>query len=782
MEFSCSIPRHTGSRVRLSVCRVAVRAAIVVTLLLLGVRPLPAQSVELRGRVLSVADSAALSGASVEIVGTFWSARTTPDGSFRLRAATGRWRLLVRHVGFRPDTIMVTLPGAGSVAPLMIALEPRAVQLRGLVVEAPGAPPLAQVVTRQTIRQVPPLLEPDVFRAIIMMPAVSQPNDLKGRIHLAGGASDETGVRLDGHPLQDPFHLLGLLGAFNVAGLERAEVLIHHLPVSEDGRLSGLIDLESRLVEEKPRHELVTSLLSSGYTTTRAQLPLGLDLLASGRITYLDRFVQIADNFTDGLRDVPLYRFGDGLLRVGRSFDQSSWRIEALGFRSRDRVQERAFEEIDGHESLNWGESLIGVRMERRTMPWRIDARVAFNRASAGLDERPAGRSNLVATRRDWWSAGAQLSRIGRTWRWSGGTALDVREHTHEWVARGLADEIFSRNTPAVFSGADSQVVLAAFAELGWHPGAWSGTGGMRLSHMPGGGTHLAPRLVVRYEPSADWSVEGAVERRHQYDAQLEEPIEGSISPPMFLLDRPRTGDVAALAVNWNAGASRFSDRATLRLEGFGKRYPDRAVLRDFALGESRNVAPADFPAFLRIPGHSVGGAFSAQVHFRGEGILQGNYTYQRVREGRDGDEGPTAWDAPHSVSVFTSVPLASRWAFNIAYQGHSGRATTPVLVRVFAPGPDHSPYRLIDSRYVLGERNSIRVPSYQRLDLGARYSWGRSSRWVLSLQVLNVLLRTNAVDYDWGQYFSSLNVGRSNRGSRAGLPMLPTIGLEATW
>jgi hypothetical protein len=42
---------------------------------------------------------------------------------------------------------------------------------------------------------------------------VSQPNDLKGRIHLAGGSSDETGVRLDGHPLQDPFHLLGLFGA-----------------------------------------------------------------------------------------------------------------------------------------------------------------------------------------------------------------------------------------------------------------------------------------------------------------------------------------------------------------------------------------------------------------------------------------------------------------------------------------------------------------------------------------------------------------------------------------
>ncbi|HEU5175029.1 MAG TPA: carboxypeptidase regulatory-like domain-containing protein [Gemmatimonadaceae bacterium] len=756
-------------------------AACLLALLLGGAWPLHAQSVEVRGRVLSVADTAALSGASVEILGTYWSARTAPDGSFRLRAAPGTWRLLARHVGFRPDTVVVALDGMEPVAPVSIRLAPQPVQLRGLVVEAPGAAPLAQVVTAQTIRQVPPLLEPDVFRAVVMMPAVSQPNDLKGRIHLAGGASDETGVRLDGHPLQDPFHLLGLLGAFNVAALERANVLIHHVPVAEDGRLSGVIDLESRLVEEKPRNELVTSVLSSGLTTTRT-LPLGFDLLASGRITYLDRFVGVAGRFTDRLRDVPLYRFGDGLLRVGRSFGSSGWRIEALGFHSRDRVREPLFEHIEGYESLNWGESLLGVRVQRHTDPWRLDGRIARSRASAGLDELPAGGSNMVAARRDWWSAAAQVARIGRTWRWSSGAALDVREHAHEWVARGLADEIFSRNTPTVFAGADSQAVLATFGEVGWHPGVWSGTAGVRVSGALEGSAHLAPRVVIRYEPSATWRAEGALERRHQHDAQLEEPIEGSISPPMFLLDRPRTADVAALAANWRVRPSRYTDGATVRLESFAKRYPDRTLLRDFELGESRDVAPADFPAFLRRRGYSVGAAFSAQVQFLGEGTLQGSYTYQRVREQRAGKDIPATWDAPHALSLFTSVPLARRWTVNAAYQGHSGRATTPVLLRVFAPGPTAPPDRGIRSRFILGEQNSIRVPSYQRLDLGTRYSWGRSSRWVLSVQVLNVLLRTNAIDYDWAQYFSTVETSGGNRGSRPGLPMLPTVGLEVSW
>jgi hypothetical protein len=177
-----------------------------------------------------------------------------------------------------------------------------------------------------------------------------------------------------------------------------------------------------------------------------------------------------------------------------------------------------------------------------------------------------------------------------------------------------------------------------------------------------------------------------------------------------------------------------------------------------------------------------VGAALSAQVQFLGEGMLQGSHTYQRVREQRAGKDIPTTWDAPHALSLFTSVPLASRWTVNAAYQGHSGRATTPVLLRVFAPGPTAPSDRGAPSRFILGEQNSIRVPSYHRLDLGTRYTWGRSSRWVLSAQVLNVLLRTNAIDYDWAQYFSPVETSGGNRGSRPGLPMLPTIGLEVSW
>src|SRR5690606_3446959 len=85
-------------------------------------------------------------------------------------------------------------------------------------------------------------------------------------------------------------------------------------------------------------------------------------------------------------------------------------------------------------------------------------------------------------------------------------------------------------------------------------------------------------------------------------------------------------------------------------------------------------------------------------------------------------------WDARHTLAVFGSVPIGKGWTLNAAYQGHSGRATTPVLARLYAPPPDGIGPQL-GPRYLRGERNSIRVPPYHRLDLGLRRTgtlWGR--------------------------------------------------------
>ncbi len=723
--------------------------------------------------IITEAEGHPVAGATIEALSTYWTSQSRLNGEFEIALPAGTWHLRFSKVGYRPDTVRVRVPEARPPERILARLERAPIELGGLTVAASRTIPLAQTVTTETVRQVPPLGEPDVFRSIILLPGVSQPNDLKGRIHLAGGASDETGVFLDDHPLQDPFHLLGLFGAFNVAALDHADVLIHHLPLSMDGRLSGIIDLETRRPEPEARHEAVASLLTGGVTMVQPEAALGMDLLATGRITYLDKMAGV-------LRpDIPQMGFSDGVVRIGRSW-RGGFRAEAIAFATRDVFRDPVLNGSSEYEPLRWGESLMGARISRSGASWRLSARASFNHAFVSLDERPAGRSNFLKTGRDWGSLGVELGRLGERWQALAGGSLDHRLNEQRWSARGIIDEIFSPSTPSAYAGAQTQTTSAIWGEASTRfSGRWQSAVGGRL-WLAGGRPYLAPRGQVSFRATDRLNMHAALNRRYQFDAQLEEPIEGSVTAPVFLISEPRRADVAALSAHWQPAWSPFGASGSVQVQAFRKQYPDRPILAALEPGQTRDDL-TEFPRFDRIPGSSVGAMVGWRFGFPGDGIVQGGYTYQRVRETVDGFSHPTAWDAPHNLSVFAGVPVWRRWNLNVVYQAHSGRATTPVLARILEPSTgDFSELRV---RYLRGARNSIRVPSYHRLDLGARRTWtGNGADWTLFMQVLNVLAHENAIDYNWTEYYGRLAGSSKVTTGRPGLPILPSLGLEVRW
>lgn len=772
IQLTVSFHRHLSGRAVVQGCR----AATIPLVLALWPRAVDAQAL---GRVAGVVTDSAGSPVrqvQVEVLDSYWSTVTSIDGSFELRVPAGQWLLRFSRIGYRTDTLAVEVQPARDSSPLRLRLASAPVELEGLTVQPAGAVPLGMAVTSETVRQVPPLGEPDIFRAVVLLPTISQPNDLKGRIHLAGGSSDETGVRLDGHPLHDPFHLLGLFGAFNVAALERAEVLIGHVPPSFGGRLSGVVDLTTKRPSPEPSQEVVASVLTAGATASRSDLPWSIDALISGRVTYLD---QIAPLVFD---DVPKLGFYDGLVRLGRSW--SGWRAEALAFTTRDFFRDDELEDFAEYEPLTWGESLVGLRLTGDRGAWTINARASFNRATVHLDERftPAGRSNFIDSERDWWSAMLEIGRNGSYWRGSLGAELARRTNDQRWSARGLIDELFSPNTPEEFEGRQSLSTLALFGEAGVRLAErWDGSVGARLWRARND-WYPSPRVTLGYRLGEGLRLEAAAGRRFQFDAQLEPPIEGSVATPLFLLDQPRRADVAAFTLEWAPPSITELGDGSLRIEAFAKRYPDRTVLVDREPGVQRSTLGEGFPEFNRIRGSSMGAAVAGRLAW-GEGwLVEGSYTYQRVREEHEGDLYPTSWDAPHALSLFTSIPFKG-WTLNLVYQGRSGVAITPVLGRSFEPYTNGT-NDFLRPRYVLGERNSLRLPAYSRLDVGARRGWkGWGAEWTFFFQVLNVLFHENFIEYDWTAYYLNLADGAPNPAAgRSGLPIVPSLGVEVKW
>ena len=72
------------------------------------------------------------------------------------------------------------------------------------------------------------------------------------------------------------------------------------------------------------------------------------------------------------------------------------------------------------------------------------------------------------------------------------------------------------------------------------------------------------------------------------------------------------------------------------------------------------------------------------------------------------------------------------------------------------------------------------RPPSSITLYCTCRGEWGADV--TVFFQVLNLLFRENAIDYDWLQYFRGVSSGHRSGAGRSGLPILPSLGVEARW
>ncbi|MCY7379018.1 MAG: TonB-dependent receptor [Gemmatimonadaceae bacterium] len=738
-----------------------------------------------------------IGGAAIEVAGTFWRTTSQRDGRFQLAIAPGDWELRIRRLGYLRTTRALAIGTDRTLADtLRVTLAEAASQLQGVVVTGDNDMPFVSTMTTETARQAPPLGEADILRALPMLPSVSQPNDIIGRMHFAGGASDEHSVSLDGHPLQSPYHVHSVLGAFNVAALDRADVLVHHLPSSYDGRLSGAVALETRRASAEASGEAVLSLLSTSVTVSQPSVLGGPDVLMSGRVTYLDRVLrQYAGSSGETSDDVLLPSYRDALLKLARDL-KGGWSVEALGYSTLDRWADAT--QDTASQPLRWGEDLIGVLASRRGAPWNGSFRLSANRAFAGFqrqrgpplasaspaDRTLAQRLDFIDLTQHWISSSLELRRLARDWQAVTGLTFDERRTNQRWDGARAVD-LFKSGVPITYDARARQSLIGVYTEGSLRAGpGWSGTAGghVTLAH---GVPYFAPRLTVSANLAATTRVQLAINRRHQFDAIAGEPQEGSITQPVFLLHVPRVADMVALSTTWQPGVGPNGSRVGAEVSLYGRRYRDRFVpdLRASSLGDRSDPAsPAsELAGMRRVPGSVLGASLAANLSLVNGLVVQGSYTEQRSRERVDGQERPTAWDAPHQLSLFAGIPLGARWTLTSVAQLHSGSAVTPVAARIIVPDGALQ----YGQRFIYGEPNSARLPAYTRLDLGLRHGWsGLGARWTLSIQALNIFARTNVLGYRWSEYFICQDnpVCRGAEPARRGLPILPSVGLEAKW
>lgn len=790
--------RSPGVRVRLCALLLALLVA----------PPLPAQergSAVIAGRVAGE-DGGAVPGVVVTAEGPGGRRSALTDGQGRYRIAglaAGEHLLGAEHLGFVAQSRRVTA-APGEVRREDFSLRVAAVEIQGIEVRAqeaqarererfetdPGV--TARVVGGREIKLLPGLAEADVMRAMEVLPGVVSTSDFSSAFNVRGGSADQNLILLDGIPIFNPFHLGGLFSVFNSDVIARAELLAGGFGAEYGGRVSSVLNVETRPGTEEGLHgDVGVSLLATRVSLqsrlpdalTRAVGATGGGWFVSGRRSYFDKILPTPVRFPYHLTD---------LQAGGSLFTPGEGRVSVTAYTGRDILDLSDFGDDESilRVQWEWGNDVVGARWEQPLGAWRADGRIGFSRYREELglpdfgDTRFASRIAQVTTRLD-------LARE-HTERLSTKLGMEANRIAYENLGRAGGTEFFS--------GDDAGVLGATYGALLWKPSEWwIVEPGVRLDVWWGTGTtrsEVSPRLAVKrfFGSEREGAVKLSVGRYAQFLHSLRDE-EFPISNDTWILADARVPHVVSDQVQ--VGVERYwGDAWYASAEAYGRDF--RGVVSLNAADDPND--PDD--DFLEGEGRSYG--LDLMVR-RSAGRLTGWATVSLLRAERtfpdplaagweelpDRVTYPPIFDRRVDVDLVAqyrlpwAMDLGGRWNYGsgLPYTRPTGQyvdwnqnVSTGRYRFVRFPGGEEgeSPPLYV----VLGERNAERYPAYHRLDVTLRRRFERGwGSYTPYLQVLNLYNQKNVLFY-----FYNFDDASPTRSGVSMFPVLPALGVEVSF
>jgi hypothetical protein len=669
---------------------------------------------------------------------------TDSTGAYELRGiAPGRHTLRVHHLEHTPLEMEVLVPGGGVVT-LDLALRYRPLALDTVRARRPGEIRMGDTVAaeRHEVAWVDSrALEegPGLDKALATTPDGSDPADPGEVFHVRGSAADLKLVLLDGAPVYAPFHMGGLMDAFEPGVLRSARLYLGGAPARFDGGLSYVMDLATRGGNPE-RHSLAGSVdVVSSRGVLEGPLPRGATYLASGRLVH--------GAWMRGLEgdDFP-YRYKDGVARV--DVPLAGGVLRATGFANEEGAtadRDRSFagwRNVAG--SVRYRGGWLGEDGELTVAGGGFTAALRHYGihvlAQRGLTERARVALDLGR------SAGPVRLRYGAAYEYT-----RVRYEVDE-AALGWAPLVRTHT----YGGA-----TAAYVDATWQPSARvSLRGGVR-----GDSYRYSPRTTLSPRGSITWLVGDraaltlAAGRYHQY-VRTRTFSDGD--PPPSFADSVRRNVASELVVasanHVSVGLDQeLSDGVRLGVEGFYKRFRDVPTL----------------------PGKAAYNSGMELWVRRGTGRLTGWIGYTLTWAWSLEDDGLSADDivGRQVLSAGLATPLGRAAKLSARFQYGSGLSASRIL-----PGTaDRSAFQP-ESQNALATASEplLAVPSeepYLRLDAELSRTWtpllaGRRTELTPYFRVINALDQREPLFYQPGPD------GEDSRTAVGGFPILPVLGL----
>lgn len=773
-----------------------------------GTDPAPPDGL-LRGRVRSEI-AVPIEDATVRLVLATDTTRRHITGTDRLGyfafhdLSAGRYALSVAHIGYALHEQNVDMV-PGSDLHMEVALAEQAVELPGVLAEGRRSRQreryersggvTVQEMNRQELKAIPGVAEPDPMKSVEVLPGVTRVSDFTAAFNVRGGSADQNLILLDGMPIFNPFHALGLFSVFNGDMVQRAELHSGGFPAEYGGRTSSVLRVESDLGDGELGVDAGVSLIASraavkGGLSEDLRERLGLASArwrVSGRRSYLDVL-------TRPFLNAPFpYRLND-MQGAFEAWTRKGDRIRVTGYTGRDVIDMKDLAIIlDGYEfdeprdgnSFNpewrWGNGAVGASWTR---PLRgggaADLHGSLSRFDSEFEFDEFGDARVM-TRISRAALGGDMERRpAPRLSWKSGWVVGWLKH-HNVIEGGIPE--------AFPTGREDGTEAGVYSQVRWNPNSdWLLEGGLRLDHWrPGDAsptTVASPRFALkRFLGDGSWAVRAAAGRYSQFILSVRDE-KLPISPEWWML----SGAAAPVLVSeqLQAGFEGFAgmnDAWFVSLEGYYRRFEGLAAqdwaddpedpTDDLMSGEGRSYG-ADL-MIRRDLGETTG--------WLSVSLLKAEHTFRDTGSGLD--PAPLIAYAPvfdRRLDVDLVLRRNLPWGVETGLRWNFGTG-----LPYTRPLGYFDIYRaqmvdlLVDPTYdgvVLGPRNGERYPVRHRLDVTFRRTWAKEwGRITPYVNVINVYNRKNVLLYSF-DYRPEVPV----RNGASMLPILPTIGVEVSF
>ncbi|MCB0519368.1 MAG: TonB-dependent receptor [Lewinellaceae bacterium] len=614
----------------------------------------------------------------------------------------------------------------------------------------------------------------DLVRTLQMLPGVQSGADGVGGIFVRGGNADQNLVLMDGVPVYNADHLMGMFSIFNTSAIRSAKLLKGGFPARYGGRLSSVLDVYTKEGNQnKWGGELGGDLISARAVVEGPIARKKGSLMLGGRLTHSDFFLMPATLRLLEAGDImnPSYRFFDANAKFNFALSERDKLLLSF-YRGNDvfKGQESLMQEDEfgtqtsmSETKFDWGNTIASLRWNHlysQKMFSNTTLTYSHFKFSLGFLDEESFISNVPGETAFSYNSFLGLQSDIRDLALK--TDFDVAPGANHYIRFGVGatrhhfrpnltslqqevEDPYANDSLSIedyFSndGKRNAVSLEAYIEDEFRVGQqWLFNTGLRLSAFGSGGEFFfypEPRLSANFLVSKQLKLTASLSRTVQYLQRiptLNFSFPGDYWLPAGAKLDPQRAWLATLGLEGG-----LKNGVEFSLEGYAKwmkglaAFPDSFYFdpffgedpqqENYITGEGRSYG---LELLLRKQEGRTGGWF-------GYGLSKST----RQFDGQNGGQRYTfLYDRRHEVKLFLFQRLGNHWQASLNW--HFGSPNPQLLSE--AEGDVPPP----------GTKNRLRSTAYHRLDLALSYTLALGwAEHTLKAGVYNVYDRKNVAFY----------------------------------